>query len=298
MHKLGRYPASSAEETVIVFAYKKRRIMASHSPLSNPTLLEPEDLKLPLGNDDLLIQVTSQAVFAQAHIEGAVLIEPAQLCCGVAPAVGKLPDLSALQQTLSNIGYHPERRVIAYDDEGGGWAGKLLWIMDVIGHADWAYLNGGLHAWAAARGALSSGAFAAATNQPPIQLGMNTQPIAEVADVLAAINEPTQVILDVRSRDEYVGLRSGSARAGHIPGAVNLDWELLKDPSRHWRLRENLHEDFAQLGIDQSTQVITHCQTHHRSGLSYLVGRLLGIDIRAYHGSWAEWGNDPDLPIE
>jgi thiosulfate/3-mercaptopyruvate sulfurtransferase len=155
-----------------------------------------------------------------------------------------------------------------------------------------------LHAWAGAGGGLSSGAFAAATDQPPIQLAINSQPIAEIADVLAAIDEPAQVILDVRSRDEYLGLRSGSARAGHIPGAVNLDWELLKDPGRHWRLRENLREDFATLGIDQSTRVITHCQTHHRSGLSYLVGRLLGIDIRAYHGSWAEWGNDPDLPIE
>lgn len=272
--------------------------MASHSSLSNPKLIEPEDLTLPLGNDDLLIQVTSHAVFAQAHIEGAALVEPAQLCCGIAPAVGRLPNISSLQQTLSRIGYRPERRVIAYDDEGGGWAGKLLWVMDAIGHADWAYLNGGLHAWAAAGGALSSGTFAAATDLPLIQLAINSQPIAEITDVLTAINEPAQVILDVRSSDEYLGLRSGSARAGHIPGAVNLDWELLKDPSRHWRLRENLREDFATLGIDQSTHVITHCQTHHRSGLSYLVGRLLGIDIRAYHGSWAEWGNDPDLPIE
>ena len=71
--------------------------MASLTILSNPKLLEPEDLSLPLGNDDLLIQVTSAAVFAQAHIDGAVLVEPAQLCCGIAPAVGKLPALSSLQ---------------------------------------------------------------------------------------------------------------------------------------------------------------------------------------------------------
>ena len=63
---------------------------------------------------------------------------------------------------------------------------------------------------------------------------MNTQPIAEVADVLAAINEPTQVILDVRSRDEYVGLRSGLPGRAYSRGSES-GLELLKDPSRHWR---------------------------------------------------------------
>ena len=103
---------------------------------------------------------------------------------------------------------------------------------------------------------------------------------------------------DVRSAEEYAGLRSGSARHGHIPGAVNLDWELLKDSNRQLRLVENLDEIAASLGLLQAEQVITHCQSHHRSGLSYLVGRLLGLNIKAFHGSWAEWGNDPNTPIE
>ena len=91
---------------------------------------------------------------------------------------------------------------------------------------------------------------------------------------------------------------SGSARHGHIPGAVNLDWELLKDSRRQLRLVENLDEIAASLGLLQAKQIITHCQSHHRSGLSYLVGRLLGLNIKAFHGSWAEWGNDLNTPIE
>ena len=272
--------------------------MTSQPISTNPQLLEPADLIPPLGSDDLLIQVTASNTFAHMHIEGAVLIEPAQLCCGIPPAVGKLPDPRALQQTLAGIGYRPDRRVIAYDDEGGGWAGRLLWVMDAIGHRDWAYLNGGLHAWAGSGRPLSSGEFrvSALSSVPPLVI--NRRVIADIDDVLAAIEAPNQIILDVRSREEYLGVRSGSARAGHIPGAVNLDWELLKDPNRDWRLRDSLAEDLASLGIDRTMQVITHCQTHHRSGLAYLVGRLLGLDIRAYQGSWAEWGNDPDLPIE
>jgi thiosulfate/3-mercaptopyruvate sulfurtransferase len=53
-----------------------------------------------------------------------------------------------------------------------------------------------------------------------------------------------------------------------------------------------------EIGIDKHKKIITHCETHHRSGLTYLVGKALGYDIRAYDGSWSEWGNHPNTPIE
>ena len=251
---------------------------------------------LPEANT-LLVQVTSRALFEQAHIPGAVLIEPSELVCGVPPATGKLPDLSQIEATLSRIGYQPEQRIIAFDDEGGGWAGRLCWTLDVIGHHDWAYLDGGLHAWHAAGLPLTQEATLAQPSHD-LHLTIDRSPIAEMADVLASIEDDNSLVWDVRSAEEYAGLRSGSARRGHIPGAVNLDWELLKDSNRQLRLVENLDEIAASLGLLQAEQVITHCQSHHRSGLSYLVGRLLGLNIKAFHGSWAEWGNDPHTPIE
>ena len=260
-------------------------------------VLEPDaaaDLPEP---DTLLVQVTSRVLFEQAHIPGAVLIEPATLVCGIPPSPGKLPALEQLQSNLADAGYHPKQKVIAFDDEGGGWAGRLFWTLDVLGHHDWAYLDGGLHAWYAAGLPLAKGP-ASTTANDDLKLRIDTSPIAELTDVHAAIADPRCIIWDVRSAEEYVGLRSGSARHGHIPGAVNLDWELLKDGERQLRLIENLEAVAGSLGLLDADRVITHCQTHHRSGLSYLVGRLLGLNIQAFHGSWAEWGNDPNTPID
>ena len=117
-----------------------------------------------------------------------------------------------------------------------------------------------------------------------------------MADVLASLKDDSTLIWDVRSAEEYAGLRSGSARHGHVPGAVNLDWELLKDSRRQLRLVENLDEIAASLGLLQAKQIITHCQSHHRSGLSYLVGRLLGLNIKAFHGFMGRMGQRSEHP--
>lgn len=261
-------------------------------------LIEPEELQSRLGEPNLLlIQVTSPEVYAQAHIAGAVLVTPGELVCGVPPASGRLPEHAALENLFSRIGYSSNSDVVVYDDEGGGWAGRFAWTLDVIGHRSWTYLNGGLHAWHGAGLPLETG-----NGKQPVPVSVTIEidsgPIAEIEDVLATIEDPNQTVWDVRSAEEYFGLRQAAARVGHIPGAVNLDWERLKDPERHTRLRTDLEDVLAGLGLHNDKVIITHCQTHHRSGLSYMVGRLLGLNIRAYHGSWSEWGNRQDTPIE
>ncbi len=263
------------------------------------TVVEAQNLAEELKTDHcLLIQVTSLEVYQQAHLPGAVLVLPAELVSGVPPASGRLPERDRLITLFNRIGLTSASKVVVYDDEGGGWAGRLGWTLDVIGHRNWRYLNGGLQAWAATGLQMTQGQPAPVVPSDNANLVIDESPIAEIADVLAASAGTDTAIWDVRSIEEYLGQKQTAARAGHIPGAVNYDWLLLKDPNNAQRLVENLDDILTQLGIHADQSIITHCQTHHRSGLSYMVGRILGRNIRAYHGSWSEWGNREDTPIE
>jgi thiosulfate/3-mercaptopyruvate sulfurtransferase len=281
-------------------ASPRRSTTITTARLIEPLLIDTEALRERLQKPSVnlrLIHVGDASSFARQHLPGALLVEPRELVAGTLPATGRLPEIHLLSELFSRLGYTEDAEFIVYDDEGGGWAGRFAWTLDVIGHRSWCYLDGGIHAWAE-----SADLAAGSCQHPPstdVQVQIDRRPIAEIEDVLAAIEDPCQTIWDVRSRDEYLGLRSGSNRAGHIPTACHLDWLELKDATRATRLTRNLQELLSTHGIDGRQRIITHCQTHHRSGLSYMVGRLLGFtDIRAYHGSWAEWGNRDDLPVE
>ncbi|MEQ8953713.1 MAG: rhodanese-like domain-containing protein, partial [Gammaproteobacteria bacterium] len=187
---------------------------------------------------------------------------------------------------------------IAYDDEGGGWAGRLIWTLDVLGHGHASLLNGGLVAWTRAGHAVES-----AANMVPrssFAAHIDRSQIATREQVAAQIDDPGSMVWDARGADEFHGRKVTALRNGHIPNAVNLDWLDLMDPGNDLRLRplEDIRAHLGELGITSDTSVITHCQTHHRSGLAYVVGKALGLDIRAYDGSWSEWGNLPDTPVE
>ena len=128
---------------------------------------------------------------------------------------------------------------------------------------------------------------------------MNAGPIARIDTVREALGQADLTIWDCRSAEEFAGIKLTAARNGHIPGATHLDWLDLIDRERDMRLIEDVGGSLAARGIRPERDVICHCQTHHRSGLAYMAARLLGFPrIRAYPGSWSEWGNRGDTPIE
>jgi thiosulfate/3-mercaptopyruvate sulfurtransferase len=266
-----------------------------------PVLLEPEQLQAHRNDPQLLIvDLRNPDAYLQGHIPGAVQLPYSALVRTMPPVGGLLPDVGQIGAALSSIGLTPDRHVVAYDDEGGGRAGRLLWTLDALGHARGSLLNGGIHAWVGEQRPLdvlpvtpTPSEYHAAFAQPDV--------VADKAHIRSRLGAADFVALDTRSPAEYSGLDVRAARGGHIPGAVNLDWIEAIDRDRMLRFKPDaeLRELLESRGVTPDKEVVAYCQTHHRSSHTYMVLKHLGYPrARGYPGAWSDWGNDPDTPVE
>ncbi|NRA43087.1 MAG: sulfurtransferase [Pseudomonadales bacterium] len=266
-------------------------------------LLEAKQLAQLIDNGDqkpLVVALLSAQDFANGHIPHSVAFEPSLLSSQQKPAAGQLPATESLVHALQDIGLPSDKacHIVAYDNAGGSLAGRFIWTLALFGYHNTALLDGGLKSWQRAQLSLSTGQLAVTPSS--LELTLDSRFIADKSEVLASIPEQDSIIWDARSAEEYRGEKVLAARGGHIPGAISHDWLLLQDAQECLKPLEQIRAELAQKGIDANKQIITHCQTHRRSGLSWFVAyKLLGFDhVKAYPGSWSEWGNDATLPIE
>jgi thiosulfate/3-mercaptopyruvate sulfurtransferase len=247
----------------------------------------------------LLADLSKASVHAQYRLPGALFLDYGQLLAHRPPVSGLLPDTATLARTLGGLGIGKDTWVVAYDDEGGGKAARLLWTLELLGHRRCSLLNGGLFSWANEGHPLGerSGLASPATFVP----AFDPQRTADADYIRARLDDPATVLLDARSPQEFSGAQRFSARGGHIPGARNLDWMAAMDRDRNMRMRpaEQLRPVLEGLGVTPDKEVITYCQTHHRSSFTYWMLRVLGYpQVRGYPGSWSDWGNRGDTPVE
>ncbi|HEY6611600.1 MAG TPA: rhodanese-like domain-containing protein [Pseudomonas sp.] len=263
-----------------------------------PLVIEPADLASRLSAPELiLVDLTSASRYAEGHLPGARFVDPKRTQLGQPPAPGLLPEWSSVQALLGELGHRPDAVYVLYDDEGGPWAGRFGWLLDLIGHRNWHHLDGGLHSWLAEGRELSREVPAPAGG--PVDVQPSADVLATREYLLGRLGADDLLVWDARSPAEYRGEKVLAARGGHIPGAINLEWTDCQDRERALRLRTDLAELLAARGITPDKEIITHCQTHRRSGFTYMAMRALGYpNIKGYAGSWSEWGNHLDTPVE
>lgn len=266
-----------------------------------PLIIEPAQLQSHLKNPELLIidVPVNPDSYRQGHVPGAVYLDFRYLMRGEGPVPNDVPDTAFLSQLFSALGLTRNTHVVAYDDEGGGWAARLLWTLDLIGHTRYSYLNGGIHAWRDEGLAESTEQTLPTPSEYHAEI-LNPHTLITLDEIKQKLDDRQFAVWDARSKGEYNGEKGNNKHLGHIPGAVNMDWLNAMDRNRALRIRDyaELVTELEAMGLTPDMEVATHCQSHHRSSFTWLVGKALGFNIRGYAGSWGEWGNRDDTPIE
>ncbi|RKZ36801.1 MAG: sulfurtransferase, partial [Gammaproteobacteria bacterium] len=263
-------------------------------------VLAPEVLEQTLGADDVLVvDLCDRTKASMGFVPGAVHLPYGALVVSRPPVGGLLPDEATLAHLLATLGVSPKTHVVAYDEEGGGRAGRLIWTLHAMGHTACSMLDGGLVSWGNEGFPLVA---EPATPMPTTTYAgkIDGACVADTEDILSRLDDEQLVLLDTRTPEEYRGEKCLSARAGHIPGAVHFNWVDAMDPSRNLRLKavDELRGTLAGVGVTPDKDIVVYCQTHHRSSHTYVMLKSLGFTrVRGYPGAWSDWGNRDDTPV-
>lgn len=265
-------------------------------------LIEAEQLVPFLGHEKLrIVDLSRNSVHEQLHIPYALHVKPRLLVRQEEQASGLLPVDAALQTFIEYLNISPEHHVVVYDDEGGAWAGRLIWNLHCLGFYNTSLLNGGIHAWLAAGYPTSADNEKLTKVESLFNPNLNNidQYRIQYSELLEKVQQQNIQLWDCRTEEEYTGQRLAARRGGHIPNAIHFEWSTAINRQNHLKLHplERTQQRLEQLGFQLDQPVVVYCQSHHRSGLAYILGRLLDWNVQAYDGAWSEWGNRLDSPI-
>jgi thiosulfate/3-mercaptopyruvate sulfurtransferase len=233
------------------------------------------------------------------HIPEAVYLDETALRWPQAGIPGRLIPVEVLGRLLQEIGVTEKTTIIIYTEINNYRATYFAWALDYIKHNNWAILDGGFNRWKDENRPVSR-------DYPQIiraSYKMKINPDEEVRASLEMVKDrdpKTTVLLDVRPPELYSGERGNWKRNGHISGAINIFWASFLKEDGAWKDLTLLSNNLREMGITPDKTIIVSCgqglmASHTYVTLKYL---LKYPEVRLYDGSFNEWSNREDLPVE